>query len=311
MRNIRRSISAFLAAVILGLTVFAGCLTGCSKTPAETVSVNIDYGSASVAYLGPEGTYSQEACEVFFGKKDGFVPYKTVAEAVASVGGGECKYAVIPQENTIGGAVTDYVDIVIGTTGISVVGEVELTINQNLLVVPGTSLDQIKTVYSHAQGIAQGKEWLAANLPGAEIVEVSSTAEGAKIVSGKNDKSCAAIGAAACADVYKLEVLASGIQNSDSNKTRFYVLSTQAPATAKAARLVFVASGDAKDLPELLALMKDRGMELVTINSRPAKTRLGEYNYLIECSGCSYEAFLKVKEKAKLQVRYLGSFDVK
>ena len=90
------------------------------------------------------------------------------------------KYAVIPQENTIGGAVTDYVDILISQTDVSVVGEVELPINQNLLTLPDTDISGIRTVYSHKQGIAQGKEWLETNLPDAEIIEVSSTAKAAR-----------------------------------------------------------------------------------------------------------------------------------
>ena len=181
--------------------------------------------SSKVSYLGPEGTYTQEACQVFFGKQGTYLPYTTVEEAVQALSDGECGYAVIPQENTIGGAVVDYVDILTAHTEVSVVGEVEQPINQNLLILPGTSLDGIKTVYSHKQGIAQGKEWLEKNLPDAEIVEVSSTAEGARIVSEGNDPSCAAIASAVCADVYSLDIAVAGIQNNDSNKTRFYVLS--------------------------------------------------------------------------------------
>lgn len=84
----------------------------------------------------------------------------------------------------------------------------------------------------------------------------------------------------------------------------------QEPATVKAIRLVFVASGDAEELPKLLSQM-DNKMKLVALNTRPAKTKLGEYNYLIECADCSYEDLLKVKENIKLEIRYLGSFDVK
>ena len=283
---------------------------GCGRKQYKQVPVSIDYEKATVAYLGPEGTYTQEACGVFFSKKDGFKPYKTVNDTVEALNKGECEYAVIPQENTIGGAVTDYVDTLISTQGVSIVGEVELPISQNLLALPGTKLDEIKTVYSHAQGITQGKEWLDKNLPNAEVIEVSSTAEGARTVAEKNDKACAAIASAACADVYNLEILAPGIQNNDSNKTRFYVLSKQEAATVKAARLVFVASGDAEELPKLLSQM-DKKMKLVALNTRPAKTKLGEYNYLIECADCSYEELLKVKENTKLEIRYLGSFDVK
>ncbi|MBO5495065.1 MAG: hypothetical protein J5964_05025 [Eubacterium sp.] len=287
-------------------------LFGCSnQKTAENTPVKIDYDSATVSFLGPEGTYTQEACEKFFDGKGRYIPYETVSDAVQALAEGKSSYAVIPQENTIGGAVIDYVDTLISSENISVVGEVELPISQNLLVLPGTALTDIKTVYSHKQGIAQGKEWLSQNLPDAEVIEASSTAEGAKTVADGKDKSCAAIASAGCADVYGLEILAAGIQNNDNNKTRFYVLSKDEPATATADRLAFTASGSAKDLPELTAEMNKLGITLIALHDRPEKTELGNYCYLIECSDCSYEDYQKLTEDSDFAFRYLGSFSVK
>ena len=296
------------------LLVFMLCvsLIGCSNQKApESTSVQIDYGTATVSYLGPEGTYTQEACEKFFDGKGNYLPYKTVPDAVQALTEGKSNYAVIPQENTIGGAVTDYLDTLIASENVSVFGEVELPISQNLLVLPGTALGDIKTVYSHKQGIAQGKEWLKINLPEAEVIEASSTAEGAKTVAEGKDKSCAAIASAGCADVYGLEILAAGIQNNDKNKTRFYVLSNEAPATAASDRLAFIASGSAMDLPKLTAEMDKLGITLVALHDRPEKTELGNYRYLIECSDCSYENYQKLTQGSKFTFRYLGSFSVK
>ena len=273
--------------------------------------MQISYDTAVVSYLGPEGTYTQEACGLFFEKRGTYVPCGTVADAVGALIAGESDYAVIPQENTIGGPVIDYVDTLIAQTAVSVVGEVELPINQNLLALPGAEPGGIRTVYSHKQGIAQGRAWLEENLPDAEVIEVSSTAEGARIVSEAQDPACAAIASAACADVYGLEILAAGIQNSDSNKTRFYVLSLQAPATAQAERMAFIAMGDADSLPSLMSDLKRRGMTLVTIHDRPLKTELGQYYYLIECASCSYESYKKLTDGSPFTFRYLGSFDVR
>ncbi len=296
------------------LLAFMLCVSlfGCSnQKAAENTPVKIDYDSATVSFLGPEGTYTQEACEKFFDGKGSYIPYETVSDAVQALAEGKSSYAVIPQENTIGGAVIDYVDTLISSENISVVGEVELPISQNLLVLPGTALTDIKTVYSHKQGIAQGKEWLSQNLPDAEVIEASSTAEGAKTVADGKDKSCAAIASAGCADVYGLEILAAGIQNNDNNKTRFYVLSKDEPATATADRLAFTASGSAKDLPELTAEMNKLGITLIALHDRPEKTELGNYCYLIECSDCSYEDYQKLTEDSDFTFRYLGSFSVK
>ena len=265
--------------------------------------------SETVAFLGPQGTYTQEACEKYFGENCSIVPYKTVNDAVQALVSKKSRYAVIPQENTIGGAVTDYVDTLIAETGVSITGEVELPITQNLLVLPGTELSDIKTVYSHKQGITQGAEWLKANLPDAEVKEVSSTAEGARMVSEEKDKSCAAIASAGCADVYGLDILAPGIQNNENNKTRFYVLSTDEPSVEKGDRLAFIAKGAAKDLPKLISGMQDRGMTLVTLHDRPLKTVLGEYYYVIECSDAGYKDFEALTKNSNFEFRYLGSFN--
>lgn len=282
-----------------------------SREPSgEEVKADIDPGSAVVSYLGPQGTYTQEACGKFFDARGSYKPYETVGEAVNALCQGQSNYAVIPQENTIGGAVVDYLDILISHKDVSVVGEVELAIDQNLLVLPGAELGDIKTVYSHKQGIAQGRQWLEKNIPGAKIVEVSSTAEGAKMISQSKDKTCAAIASAACADVYGLKVMAQAIQGNRNNKTRFYVLSTQKPPTAKAKRLAFIARGKAEDLPALMSELKGQGMSLVTIHDRPQKTLLGEYDYVIECADSSYGQYTKLAEGSRFELRFLGCFDV-
>ena len=267
--------------------------------------------TVKVAYLGPAGTYTQEACEKWFGEDAELLPYKTVAEAVQALVQNDSQYAVIPQENTIGGAVVDYLDVLIAEAKVSVVGEVELTINQNLLVLPGTELSDIKTVYSHKQGIAQGKDWLQKNIPDAEVIEVSSTAEGARLVSESKDKSYAAIASAGCTEVYGLEILAPAIQGNEYNKTRFYVLSTGKPVKSKGKRMAFIAKGSANELPVLLSKMDEYGIKLVTIHDRPLKTVLGEYYYVIECEKCSYKKYKKLKKSCSLEFRYLGRFNSK
>ena len=302
----KRFLSPFMI-VTLSFTT-AICANAAMTTEAETEAVQSFYEAATVSYLGPEGTYTQEACERFFDGQGTYSPCETVNDAVQALVSGETDYAVIPQENTIGGAVIDYVDTLIGQTQVSVAGEVELPISQNLLVLPGTELTEIKTVYSHKQGIAQGKEWLAENLPDAEVIEVSSTAEGARMVSEGKDPSCAAIASAGCADVYQLEVFAGDIQNNDNNKTRFYVLSMEEPQTDDADRLAFIAAGNAEDLPSLMRDLESLDMDLVTIHDRPRKTELGEYYYLMECEDSSYESYEELSENSPFEFRYLGSF---
>ncbi len=295
-------------------TIMCLFMTGCQGTSAGPENpeeeIPVTYESAVVSYLGPEGTYTQEACDRFFRSEGTYEPYATVNDAVQALKDGYSDYAVIPQENTIGGPVTDYVDLIISETDVFVCGEVELPITQNLLTLPGTELSQITTVYSHKQGIAQGKEWLETNLPDAEVIEVSSTAEGARMVAEALDPAQAAIASASSAEVYGLEIAAAGIQNSDANKTRFYVLTLTEPQQKTGDRLAFTASGKAEDLPALMSAMEKQNVSLVTIHARPLKTELGQYAYLIECSGCGREQYKKLQESSPFAFRYLGCFDL-
>lgn len=299
--------AALSAALLIGCTDNTAPVMETEAALSEAVTINVE--DARVSFLGPEGTYTQEACEAFFGGAGEYIPYETVPDAVEALINGESEFAVIPQENTIGGAVVDYIDVLTANPAVSVAGEVELTINQNLLVLPGTSIDEITTVYSHHQGIAQGSEWLEANLPGAEVIEVSSTAEGARMVSEGGDASCAAICSAGCAEVYGLEVLAASIQNNDNNRTRFYVLTCAEPETEGGERLAFTASGPASDLLCLMSALNDSGAVLVTIHDRPLKTRLGEYTYVIECTDLSYEEYYGITSESSMEFRFLGMFN--
>ncbi|MGN0656717.1 MAG: prephenate dehydratase [Ruminiclostridium sp.] len=303
-----KCISVFLLTVLLA---------GCAAQNTEKISFSDSKDNAAfienavVCYLGPEGTYTEEAAKLFFGADSDLLPQQTVSDSVKQLLEGKCDYAVIPQENTIGGPVYDYIDEVIANEEISIVGEVELPIRQALLVKDGTTLDDIETVYSHKQGIVQGADWLKNNLSHAEVVEVSSTAEGARIVAGSDTGSCAAIASVGSAKVYGLTVLAENIQNNDNNKTRFYVLSGDAPKENAAGRIAFTARGEAGDLPELLIALDQHGLTPVFIHDRPEKTILGRYIWLIECEGGDYSSFTAIKHSVKLELQYRGAFSVK
>ena len=176
MRKAMKAAAALTAAVMLVLT--AGCGTGNGGGEGDP-SVRAE--DARVSYLGPAGTYTEEAAQFFF-PAGVFQPQATVAETIGDVVNGEADYAVIPQENTLGGAVTGYVDALIGEEAVRVAGEVILPISQTLMGVPGASLEDIRTVCSHAQGIAQSAAWKERFLPGAVTREMASTAAAASYV---------------------------------------------------------------------------------------------------------------------------------
>ncbi len=184
-------------------------------------------GTLRVSYLGPEGTYTEEAAGRWFHSGEALIPRGTVDEAVRDLLTGTADYAVIPQENTLGGAVVNYVDALIAAKDAYVVGEIVLPISQTLMGVPGTALSDIRTVCSHAQGLTQSAQWRAEYLPDAAVREMSSTAAAASFVAREQDKSIAAVAAPGAASLYGLEVLAENVQISDANRTRFFVLSDE------------------------------------------------------------------------------------
>ena len=270
--------------------------------------------SANVGYLGPAATYTEEAAILIFGDTETFVPMKTVPETLAAVKSGEFRYAVVPVENTVGGPVFNYLDGVINDPAFVVVGEVNLPIRQTLMAVPGTVLSDIKTILSHPQGIAQGKDWLRVNLPDAKLIEVSSTAEGARKVAEGGDKSVAAIASPQAAVTYKLAVMAKQIEVTKTNVTRFWIVTSKPFQKFGQMRTILTAQGAAAALPGLLKDLDRAGYTLVSVHDRPAKTLLGEYVYVLEMNGDGRrEALGEVigKNSAKFKLRVLGAFDSK
>ncbi|MBQ9503946.1 MAG: hypothetical protein IJU93_02955 [Lachnospiraceae bacterium] len=294
-------------------------LTACGSGPADSESSSVSAPTSAriidepqVSYLGPAGTYTEEAAKFFF--KDGdFRLRDTVTDAISDVVEGTANYAVIPQENTIGGAVTNYVDALIAEKEVYVIGEVILPINQTLMALPGASLEDIKTVCSHAQGIAQTVEWREEHLPNAVVQEMPSTAAAASYVAESGDKTIAAIAAPGAAELYGLSVLAENVQIVDTNKTRFYVLSASRlrEEGKTQTNAVFVASCEANRIDDVIVEINRAGVELVAIHDRPEGSRLGNYNYIIEVtnkSGISDKLITKLE--AIPEVRFLGSFNV-
>ncbi len=288
--------------------VVAGCAPTSEKPennePASTIIEN-----AGISYLGPEGTYTQEAAELFFLEASAFLAKDSVDEAIAELTSGNADYAVIPQENTIGGTVAGYIDALIKEKEIYVVGEVVLPISQMLMGLEGTSLEEIKVVCSHVQGIAQSEKWRKEYLPDAQVLEMASTAAAAAYVKETGDKTIVAIGARKAADVYGLTILAEDVQIVDTNRTRFYVLSKTMQKAGKT-NAAFIVHCKADRIDDIIVKIHDSGLELVTLHDRPTGNELGEYDYLIEVKnekGIETEQIEKIRSE---EVRYLGCFDV-
>ena len=265
---------------------------------------------ARVSYLGPAGTYTEEAAQFWFPAEAALNPRETVNDAIADVLAGEADFAVIPQENTVGGAVVNYVDALIAAEDACVVGEVVLPISQTLMGVPGAKLEDITTVCSHAQGLAQSAQWRSEHLPDAEAVEMASTAAAASHVAETGDPAIAAVAAPGAASLYGLEVLATDVQITDANRTRFYVLALKPLEAEGLTRAVFVATCDASEIDDIIVRLHDSGLELVTLHDRPEGSKLGRYHYVIEVENPSGVTEDQVEAATALPgVRFAGCFD--
>ena len=275
-----------------------------------TMMLVLSAAAADVSYLGPAGTYTEEAAQFFFQNGETLNPKETVNDAIADLLSGEANYAVIPQENTLGGAVVNYVDALIGAEYTFVVGEVVLPISQTLMGVPGAALEDITTVCSHAQGLTQSAQWRSENLPDAGTEEMSSTAAAASYVASTGDKSIAAVAAPGAAALYGLEVLAENVQITDANRTRFYVLSRQRLEGEEKSRAVFVATCAASRIDDIIVQLHDLGLEMVTIHDRPEGSALGIYHYVIEVENDTGVTQAQINTVLTMDgVRFAGCFD--
>ena len=262
-----------------------------------------------VSYLGPAGTYTEEAAQFWFREGETLDPKKTVNDAVMDVLSGDADFAVIPQENTLGGAVVNYVDTLIAAEDACVVGEVVLPISQTLMGVPGATIEDVKTVCSHAQGLTQSAAWRSEYLPDAEAVEMSSTAAAASFVAEQGDKSIAAIAAPGAAPLYGLEVLARNVQITDLNRTRFYVLSARPLESDGLARAVFVATCEGSQIDDIIGEIHNTGLEIVSLHDRPEGSRLGRYHYVIEVEDEAGITDVQIETVSAMEgLRFAGRF---
>lgn len=269
--------------------------------------------NAAVAFLGPYGTFSHEAAAIAPGENVQLIEAATVEEALELLDSGACAYAVVPIENTIGGPAGKselYLNMLLDREQISIVAQIDLPIRQMLIGLPGAQLSQIKTIYSHPQGFAQGKEWLSANLKDAECITTDSTAGGVKTVSELQDPACAAIAGPVAAEMFGLDIIAENIQIITTNVTRFYIVTAQEPKTETGDHAFISVICDAGELPRLMDGLTSVGCRLVSLHERSAKSVLGEYQYSMELENVDPAKFSEwlSADTANMAVRCFGTF---
>ena len=174
-----------------------------------------------VAFLGPEGTFTQQAALKHFGHSAQSVPLNAIDEVFREVEAGSCQFGVVPVENSTEGVVTHTLDNFMDSN-LTICGDVVLRIHQNLMVSDVTKTANITRIYSHAQSLAQCRKWLDAHYPNAERVALSSNSEAAKRI--KSEWNAAAIAGEMAAELYGLTILADKIEDRPDNSTRFLII---------------------------------------------------------------------------------------
>jgi chorismate mutase/prephenate dehydratase len=237
-----------------------------------------------VAYLGPEGTFTQEAALKHFGDSAVSVPQSAIDEVFREVLSGACHYGVVPVENSTEGVISHTLDSFMDSS-LKICGEVELRIHQHFMVGENTDKKKISRVYSHAQSLAQCRQWLNANFPAIERVAVSSNAEAAKRVQGEWN-SAAIAGDMAC-ELYGLEKLHNKIEDNPDNSTRFLIIGREEVPKSGKDRTSLVVSVRNKPgaLHDLLEPFQRHNVDMTRLESRPSRSSKWSYVFFIDLEG--------------------------
>ncbi|GAB2473411.1 prephenate dehydratase [Jatrophihabitans fulvus] len=270
----------------------------------------------TIAFLGPEGTFAHQALrQLPVSEGASLLPLSNVTLAIDAVRAGQADSALVPLENSVEGAVPATLDELAYGEPLIIAEETYLGVSFELMSRPGTELADVRTVATHPHAEAQVRRWLMANLPGASVAPVGSTAGAAQDVGrGEYD---AAVGAAVAGELYGLHTLAHDIADNNGAVTRFVRLTRPGPPppptgndrTSVAARLREEHAGA---LLEMLSEFASRGINLTRIESRPDRLRPGTYSFSIDAEGHLADErvgdALAALHRVCADVRYLGSY---
>ena len=260
-----------------------------------------------IAYLGPAATFTHLASIKKFGSSVEYVPLNSISEIFLAVEKGRADYGVVPIENSIEGAVTHTLDMFV-ESDLKICSEVSLEIVHNLLGRGGT----IQKVYSHPNVFGQCRIWLEANLPGADLIEVSSTTRAAEIATKERGSAC--IASVLAAECYGLKILARSIQDYSHNTTRFLVVGETEPKPTRNDKtsIMFSIKDRIGALHDMPVPFKANHINLTKIESRPSKRRAWDYYFFVDLVGHheepSVKKALRELERQAAVLKVLGSY---
>ncbi len=268
-------------------------------------------GDGVIAYLGPEGTFTHAAADRHFGESASKRSLPSIDDVFAEVESGRARFGVVPVENSTEGAVTITQECLMDTS-LTVLAEVIIPIEHNLLLHPQASLEDVRRIVSHRQSLAQCRHWLRANLPALPTVEVASNAEAARLAA--QDPATAAIAGERAATLYGLQMASRRIQDKSNNSTRFLVLSReQAPRTGRDKTSILVCTENRPGaLFRVLEPFNSFAVSLTKIETRPARDSIWAYVFFIDFEGHRDDApvrnVLEELRNRTVSVKFLGSY---
>jgi chorismate mutase/prephenate dehydratase len=246
-----------------------------------------------IAYLGPEGTFTQTAVYKHFGQSVRGLPFSTIDEVFQEVESGAADFGIVPIENSTEGSVNHTLDMFL-TSPLKIGGEVSLRIEQHLLATDA-GLENIKRICAHEQSLAQCRGWLREYLPHVEVIGVSSNATGAR--RARDEEGTAAIGGEAAAEVYDLQILVNNIEDRPDNTTRFLVIGRELLASSGDDKTTVLVSTSGTEgagvLHALLQPFATHGVSMTRIESRPSRRQNWDYVFFIDLEGHAEESPLK------------------
>ncbi|ASK28426.1 chorismate mutase [Neisseria chenwenguii] len=267
----------------------------------------------TIAYLGPQGTFTQQAAVKHFGHAAHTRPCTTVDDCFKLVETRQADYLVAPVENSTEGSIGRTLDL-LAVSALKACGEVVVRVHHNLLRKNSHEIKSITKVFAHAQALAQCNDWLGRNLPQAERIPVSSNAEAARLAAESEDRTVAAIAGITAAEIYGLDTAAQCIEDEPNNTTRFLVLGHQdTDSTGNDKTSLAVSTPNrAGAVMGLLQPFTDLGISMTKFESRPSKSALWEYLFFIDIEGHQNDAVvqdaLKLLGERASFVKVIGSY---
>lgn len=269
-----------------------------------------------IAYLGPKGSFSHHVVQTAFPKEE-LQAFANITDVIKAYEQGLVDYSVVPVENSIEGSVHESLDYLFHQADIQAVAEIVQPIHQQLMAVPGQS--KIEKIFSHPQALAQGKKFIDKHYPEAKIEVTASTAYAARFIAEHPDQPFAAIAPRNSAAEYGLELIAEDIQEMEANFTRFWVLGSEIPTiplqsqTEKMSLAITLPDNLPGALYKALSTFAWRGIDLTKIESRPLKTALGEYFFIIDVDYSDKELVHFARQELEaigIQYKILGTYPI-